>query len=154
MLAQEFQIYREVFHQPRLQAIVVKVVHVWDVRRNTLLILVRVELRNECGVMVTTIGESHTRARNSGGGVQLQARLMICVKIWGLDYTVECPGLILHSFIKSSKAVLSVVGRNSAKIDLLMSVYSPSSLLSPFCETVAILLAIRMIVRVPNFLFF
>ena len=52
-------------------------VHVRDVHRHSLFILVRVKPRNERGLAVTAIGEGHAIVRDDGGGVQLQARSVI-----------------------------------------------------------------------------
>jgi hypothetical protein len=69
MFAQELQIHCEVSHQSRLQAILIKVIHVRDVGHYPFLVFVRVEPRNERGIAVTTIGEGHSLARDNGGGV-------------------------------------------------------------------------------------
>jgi len=74
MFTQELQIHCKVSHQPRLQTVLVKVVHMWDVHRYTILIPVRVEPGNERGLAVTTVEEGYAVARDNGGGVQLQAR--------------------------------------------------------------------------------
>ena len=77
MFAQELQINRKVSHQSRLYTVLIKVVHVWDVHRYSLLIPVGVEPRNERGLAVMTIKEGHPVARDNWGGVQLQAGLVI-----------------------------------------------------------------------------
>jgi len=77
MFAQELQIHCEVSHQSRLQAVFIKVIHVWDVDRCPFLVFVRVEPWNERGVVVKTIGEGHTLTRDNGGRVQLQAGSVI-----------------------------------------------------------------------------
>lgn len=59
MLAQKLQIHREVSHQSRLQAVLIKVIQVWHVRRHTLSVLVRIEPRNERGLRVAGIEEGH-----------------------------------------------------------------------------------------------
>jgi len=71
MFAQELQIHRKVSHQSRLYTVLIKVIHVWDMDRHSVLILIRVEPGNERGLAFTTIGEGHAVARDNGGGVQL-----------------------------------------------------------------------------------
>ena len=62
MFVQELQIHREVSHQSRLQAVLIKVTHVRDAGRHSLFIFFRVEFRDKCGLVVTTVEESYALA--------------------------------------------------------------------------------------------